>query len=190
MELRDIINGIYALPEESLDKIVACTDFLSCKRGTFILEAGKVERDIFLISSGIARAYVLSDGKEVTFWIGCEGSEIISLDSYVNGRAGYETIELMEDSELYRLRTGDLQRLFATDINIANWGRKLAEQEFLRTEKRMIPLLSTTASARYEALLKNSPELLRRIPLECLATYLGITPVSLSRIRSKLKCFR
>ena len=77
-----------------------------------------------------------------------------------------------------------LARLFQEDIHIANWGRKFAETEFLQTEEKFIPLLFTSAAERYEVLLKNNPELLQRIPLECLATYLGITPVSLSRIRA------
>ena len=63
----------------------------------------------------------------------------------------------------------------------------LAELEFLRAEEKLIPLLFTTASERYRVLLERTPDLLQRIPLECLASYLGITPVSLSRIRAKLK---
>lgn len=116
-----------------------------------------------------------------------EGATIMSLKSYVKNEAGYETIELMEDSLLYCLKRSDLYRLFEEDIDIANWGRKLAELEFLRAEEKLIPLLFTTASERYRVLLERTPDLLQRIPLECLASYLGITPVSLSRIRAKLK---
>ena len=111
----------------------------------------------------------------------------MTLKSYVKNEAGYETIELMEDSLLYCLKRSDLYRLFEEDIDIANWGRKLAELEFLRAEEKLIPLLFTTASERYRVLLERTPDLLQRIPLECLASYLGITPVSLSRIRAKLK---
>jgi cAMP-binding proteins - catabolite gene activator and regulatory subunit of cAMP-dependent protein kinases len=93
----------------------------------------------------------------------------------------------MEDSTLYVLKRNDLYELFKEDIHIANWGRKLAELEFLQTEERLIPLLFTTASERYKKLLENNPDLLQRMPLECLASYLGITPVSLSRIRANLK---
>jgi CRP-like cAMP-binding protein len=93
----------------------------------------------------------------------------------------------MEDSKLFMLKRQDLESLFKEDIHIANWGRKFAEMEFLHTEERLIPMLFTTASQRYETLLKNNPDLLQRIPLECLASYLGITPVSLSRIRAGIK---
>ena len=67
----------------------------------------------------------------------------MSLKSYVKNEAGYETIELMEDSLLYCLKRSDLYRLFEEAIDIANWGRKLAELEFLRAEEKLIPLLFT-----------------------------------------------
>ena len=111
----------------------------------------------------------------------------MSMKSFVNDEKGYETIELMEDSVLYMLERGQLYRLFEEDVHIANWGRKFAEKELLKTEERLIPLLFTTASERYRKLLRDNPELLLRLPLECLASYLGITPVSLSRIRAELR---
>ena len=178
MDIHEIINRIYRMPEASADKVVKHLSKITYPKGYHILEAGKTETNIFFIEKGIARAYIPVDGKEVTFWIGKEGSTIVSLKSYVNNQQGYESMELMENSVLY---------LFKEDIHIANWGRKFAESEFLQTEERLISLLFTTASERYMKLIQNNPELLQRIPLECLASYLGITPVSLSRIRAKLK---
>ena len=70
----------------------------------------------------------------------------------------------MEDSVLYMLERGQLYRLFEEDIHIANWGRKFAEKELLKTEERLIPLLFTTASERYRKLLRDNPELLLRLP--------------------------
>ena len=96
----------------------------------------------------------------------------------------------MENSVLYLLKRNDLYELFKEDIHIANWGRKFAELEFLQTEERLISLLFSTATERYVALLKDNSDLLQRIPFECLASYLGITPVSLSRIRAKMKQIR
>ena len=111
----------------------------------------------------------------------------LSLKSYVNGQPGYETVECLEDTSLYVLRRDALEKLFLEDINIANWGRKFAEIEFLSTEEKFIPMLFTTASERYRDLLKNRPELLQRVSLECLASYLGITAQSLSRIRAGIR---
>lgn len=175
------------MPEMSAARLVACMSEIQYPKGFHILEAGRVETSVFFIGKGIARAYIPNDGREITFWIGREGAALVSLRSYVSGECGYETVELLEDSVLYRLDRDDLYDMFEQDIHIANWGRKFAEREFLATEEKMIPLLFTTASERYEVLLRNNPELLQRIPLEHLASYLGITPVSLSRIRAKVK---
>jgi CRP-like cAMP-binding protein len=184
MDINEIINSIYRMPESSIDEMKKYLRVVSFPKGHHLLEAGRLEPNVYFINRGIACAYIHREGRKLTFWIGREGATIMSLKSYVSNQKGYETVELMEDSELYMLTRADLYRLFCEDIHIANWGRKLAELEFLHTEERLIPTLYTTASERYESLLKNDPELLKRIPLETLASYLGITPVSLSRIRA------
>lgn len=187
MDIREIIDRIYRMPESSAVRLAACMSSLSRPRGYCELEAGRVEPNLFFIGRGIARACISADGKKVTFWIGAEGSALVSLKSYVDNEPGYETVELMEDSLLYVLKRSDLERFLAEDIHIANWARRFAESEFLRTEQKLIPMLFLPAARRYETLLRERPELLRRVPLETLASYLGITPVSLSRIRARVK---
>jgi signal-transduction protein with cAMP-binding, CBS, and nucleotidyltransferase domain len=187
MNIKVIVNSIYPMPESSVEKLESRLTMVSFPKGYHLLEADKLEPDVFFLDKGIACAYIHRGGRKVTFWIGREGSTIMSLRSYVSNQKGYETVELMEDSDLYMLKRSDLYQLFNEDIHIANWGRKFAEMEFLRTEERLIPALYTTASERYQSLLVDDPELLQRIPLETLASYLGITPVSLSRIRAKIK---
>ena len=123
----------------------------------------------------------------ITFWIGKEGATIVSMKGYVNDEAGYETMELMEDSVLYVLKRKKLQELFLEDLHIANWGRRYAEMELLETEQRLISMLSAIASERYRQLVEMDPELLQRLPLGSIASYLGITQTSLSRIRSRMK---
>lgn len=125
--------------------------------------------------------------KKITFWVGKEGATIVSMKGYVNDEPGYETIELMEDSVLYVLERKKLKELFSEDLHIANWGRRYAEMELLATEERLISMLSAIASERYKELLEKEPDLLQRLPLGNIATYLGITQASLSRIRAQIK---
>ena len=141
MDIRTIISRIHSLPESSLEKLEESLTRVDRPKGFRLTETGKVESNVFFLSEGIARAYLPVDGKEVTFWIGAEGSTLMSMKSFVNDEKGYETIELMEDSVLYMLERGQLYRLFEEDIHIANWGRKFAEKELLKTEERLIPLL-------------------------------------------------
>ena len=151
--------------------------------------AGKwqVEKDIFFIKKGIVRAYTSVDGKDITFWVGKEGATLVSMKGYVNDEPGYETMELMEDSVLYVLERKKLKELFSEDLHIANWGRRYAEMELLATEERLISMLSAIASERYKELLEKEPDLLQRLPLGSIATYLGVTQASLSRIRAQIK---
>jgi multidrug transporter EmrE-like cation transporter len=88
---------------------------------------------------------------------------------------------------LYVLKKKKLKELFTEDLHIANWGRRYAEMELLATEERLISMLSAIASERYKELLEKEPELLQRLPLGNIATYLGITQASLSRIRAQIK---
>ncbi len=187
MDIRHILNHIYEMPDSSIEQFEHLLTKETYPKGFCILQAGKIEPDIYFIDKGIARAYINVDGKEITFWIGKEGATIVSLKSYVSNEQGYETVELIEDSVLYKLKRNDLYALFNTDIHIANWGRKFAELEFMQTEERLISSLFTTASERYKALLSSTPDLLQRVPLDKLASYLGITPVSLSRIRGNIR---
>lgn len=186
MDIYEIIGHIGPLPEDSLRRLAGELTEVSCAKGDRILETGKTERNIFFVARGIVRAFLPIDGRDITFWIGTEGATVVSLKSYVLGASGYETVECVEPTLLYALNQNVLTDLYQQDIHIANWGRKFAETELLQTEERFIPLLFTTAAQRYRALLEKQPHLLQRIPLEHLASYLGITPVSLSRIRAQI----
>lgn len=187
MEIKTILDSVYKLPEISKNKLIESITELAYPKGYRLLNANKVERNIYFIKRGIVRAYINSSGNEITFWFGKEGDTVVSMKSYVNNNQGYENIELLEDSILYKLNVTDLNRLFAEDIHIANWGRKFAEQELLKTEERLIAKQFKTATERYNDLIKNNPELLQRIQLSYIASYLGISQVSLSRIRAKIK---
>ncbi len=185
MDLPDILNQIYPLPPESLDKMSEIVELTEVKKGTLIVEADKICRNIFFVAQGIVRAYCYAKGRDITFWIGDEGSVALSMQSYINNIPGYEYIVTIEDCILYKMSVDNLKHLFRHDINIANWGRVFAEKEILRAEKSLIPQLFTTGKERYEALLRQQPQLLNRIPLENIASFLGVTPVSLSRIRGQ-----
>ncbi|REE27328.1 CRP-like cAMP-binding protein [Winogradskyella pacifica] len=187
MELDQIIDNIYPLTVKSKDLIKASIIKAKFPKGHILFKANKIEKSIYFIKKGIARAYAYSDDNQITFWFGKEGDPIVSMQSYVNNQKGYEDVELLEDCELYELKKEQLQKLFLEDIHIANWGRKFAELEIIKSEKRLISLQFENATQRYLALLNNHPSLLQRVQLSHIASYLGITQISLSRIRANLK---
>ncbi len=187
MNIDEIIDRIAELPEKSKTALKKCIAEVSYPRSYILLKAGRIEPTIYFIKKGIVRAYADQGDNEVTFWFGKEGAPVISMKSYVENQKGYENIELLEDCELYELKASNLQTLFEKDVHIANWGRRFAEKELVKTEERLISRQFRTASERYRELLKDSPDLLQRVQLGHIASYLGITQVSLSRIRAEIK---
>jgi len=187
MTIDKILDNIYVMPQASKQMLVACIATVSFPKKHILLRAEKIATNIYFIKKGIARAYATYQDNEITFWFGKEGDTIISMKSYVAKQHSYEDIELLEDCELYELNTTKLQNLFESDIHIANWGRKFAELELVKTEERLISRQFRTASQRYADLLQHSPELVQRVQLGYLASYLGITQVSLSRIRAEIR---
>lgn len=185
MNTDQLLDEIAKLPAKSREALKSCLVEVAFPKGHILLRAGKVEKSIFFIRKGMVRAYANQEGNEITFWFGAEGQAVISMKSYVEDQPGYEDIELLEDCELLELKSSDLKQLFETDIHIANWGRRFAEKELVKTEERLISRQFRTASERYSDLLTNHPDLVRRVQLGHIASYLGITQVSLSRIRSK-----
>lgn len=187
MNIDQIIENIYSMPEASRSRLKENINEVRLPKGYLLFKADKVETAVYFIKKGIARAYTYQNDNEneITFWFGKEGDTIISMKSYVENKKGYENVDLLEECDLYELKTTNLQKLFDEDIHIANWGRKFAEKELIKTEERLISRQFQTASKRYRQLLADNPDLLQRVQLCHLASYLGITQVSLSRIRAE-----
>ena len=185
--LDPLLDKIYLLPAPSRLSLKRYIREVSYPKGHILLRADKIETDIYFIKKGIVRAYAQTPDNEITFWFGQEGDTVISMKSYVENQKGYEDVELLDNCDLYQLKIYDLQQLFGQDIHLANWGRKFAEQELVKTEERLISRQFRTASQRYNELLQKNPALIQRVQLGYIASYLGITQVSLSRIRAELK---
>lgn len=187
MTIDEILDCIYPMPGTSKRQLTALVTEIACPRNSILMEAGKVVPHIYFIKEGIARAYAPAEDRDITFWFGKEGDPVVSMKSYVADLPGYEYIELLEDCVLYRLETAALKDLFRKDIHMANWGRKFAEKELVKTEELIISRQFKTASERYRDMMKEKPDLLQRVQLGHIASYLGITQVSLSRIRAEIR---
>ena len=159
MDINQIIDHIGKLPEASKNTLKEIISEVTYPKGHILFKADKVETKVYFIKKGIVRAYTELADNEITFWFGREGDTVVS----------------------------SLHELFSKDIHIANWGREFAEQELLKTEERFIGRQFKTSLERYRDLMNHTPDLLQRVQLGYIASYLGITQVSLSRIRAKFR---
>lgn len=188
--LKNIIQSIQqvaSLPLAEEQFLLAQMERIEVHKNTVVISADQVEKYVYFIEKGIARAYCHTEKGQQTIWFGEEGTIMVSFMSSFKNAPGYEYIEMLEDSILYRVSNTNLNTIYANNILLANWGRKFAEQELLQTEERFISYLFKTATERYEELLQRHPSLIKRVQLGYIASYLGITQVSLSRIRAGIR---
>ena len=173
-----------SLPASLKDKLYSLGKEIPYPKGHILFNADRTERNIYLIKQGMARAYIEANGKDITIWFGQENEVILSANGYLNGKKGYETMELLEDSILYKINLTQLSEQYKTDLEICNWARRLIEKEFVRIEHHLISILSLPAAERYTQLLNEKTEILQRVQLRHIASYLGISSEHLSRIRA------
>jgi CRP-like cAMP-binding protein len=187
MDTNQLIDLVYLLPPASKAVLSASVKEITLPKGHILLRSDCIEKHIYFIRKGVVRAYLDAPDKQVTFWFGMEGSPVLPMKSYVSDEKNYESIELLEDCELCEFSISSLRTLYKTDVDLANWGRKLAEQELIKTEERLIAMQFKTAQERYIDLINQQPEILLRVQLGYIASYLGMSQVSLSRIRAELR---
>ena len=169
------IRTYYPVSDEALEALVCLFERWVFPAKTTIIHAGKLDRKVYFIEKGITRSYILHNGKEITTWFSKEGNAACgSWDLY--RRTAY-SISVEQLDELYR-----------SYIDLANWMRVLQQENFLRLQDMHIRRLNWSAQERYEHLTKECPELFQRVNLGYIASFLGITQQSLSRIRAN-GCF-
>ena len=163
--------------------------YLSMKKieaGEYFLMHGKISRNIAFIKKGLLRLFYLNDGKEVTNCFCKENTITTSYSSLITQQKSDIAIQAIESSQLVVFSYDTLQKMYKQDLFWQQLGRLAAENEFITTECHSRFLRDLTATDRYKQILENDNELLQRVSLNYLATYLQIAPETLSRIRNKV----
>ncbi|MFD1770450.1 Crp/Fnr family transcriptional regulator [Sphingobacterium suaedae] len=151
-----------------------------------ILEQGKTEKHLSFIEKGMIRFFKPRLDQDFTFAFAFEKSFVSAYDSFLTQQPSTYNIEAMTDCVLWRITYDDLHAIYENTTVGDRIGRKVAEDIYLKKMKREIALLDDTAKKRYLDLMKEQPKLIQYIPLKYLASYIGIRPQSLSRIRRQI----
>lgn len=152
----------------------------------FLLQKeGTVCSHLFFIDEGLARAFYFKDGQDITAHFAMENSTITAIDSFIQRKRTRYNIELLEDSIVTSFSHQDLHQLLEMNPQYEKFVRMYLEQIYIELAERVEDLLFHTAKERYDKLMEKEPSLLLRVSLKHIASYLGITQETLSRIRSK-----
>ena len=176
----------YNLPAADCLRLIGLMERRVFRKGECVVRQGERNSDFYVVSRGIWLGHYLDDGADVSVWFAGEGEALFSTWGYVGNEVSKISIEAMCDAELYGISKADLEVFFAESAETANFGRRLFEKQFLALENWILSGGAPRAEERYRTLMEESPELLQYVPLKHIASYLWITPQSLSRIRAKL----
>ena len=154
-------------------------------KGSFLITEGKMCNQVYFLERGCLRGFYNLDGKEITYWFAFENNFVTSFFSFISRKPGIENIQLIEDCTLWGITHDQLQQLYDKHKDIERLGRIMNERYYLQLEERFVSNHFREARERYENLMNQAPHILQRVPLGYVASYLGISQETLSRIRNK-----
>ena len=184
-ELQEKLKLLFPdLEEESLIALLKHSSYSKSTKGTKLISEGKRHGYFYIILKGGVKSYYSKESKEVCMWFAFENEAMGTTTTY-EGFPSKETVELLEDSELIRFKIEKLKELTRTDLSISHLINDLIIEHTLCIEERLYQLQFMTSEDRYKVLLETTPEILQKVSLTDIASYLGLSRETLSRIRSK-----
>ncbi|WP_195597074.1 Crp/Fnr family transcriptional regulator [Bacteroides cellulosilyticus] len=158
---------------------------ISKKKGCLIVKEGQTIPSFFIIRKGLIRSFYKKGEQEVTIWFGYEEQNFATITSFFENKPSRETIECLEDCEFYCISGTDLNELYDKHSDLGVIGRKIIGEYCIILDERIFEMQTMSAEERYKRLLKEDPEIIKRAPLSHIASFLGISQETLSRVRRK-----
>jgi CRP-like cAMP-binding protein len=181
------LKSFNILSNEDIDLFESKIIRKTLKKGDCFIKEGKTCKEVAFVTSGLFRSfYYSSSGEEVTYCFTFSNSFVSAYSSFLSQTKTAESIQALTDIELLIISRDEILKLEKSSTNWLKFFKFIAEQEYIKMEKRIFILQKESAEKRYQDLLANDPEYLQLIPLNYLSSYLGITQRHLSRIRKLL----
>jgi CRP-like cAMP-binding protein len=179
------IANYHPLSNEAQNALQECFEKITLSKNEYLLTEGKLCRHLYFLESGALRGFYNLDEKEITHWFGFENDFVTSFHSFITQETAVENIQLLEGCILWAISKEKLTALFDQYHEIERLVRIIQEKYYIRLEERYVNAQFKTAAERYHDLLQQSPHIVERVSLGHIASYLGISQETLSRIRSK-----
>jgi CRP-like cAMP-binding protein len=184
--LNQAITDVTPLSHEAFAELKGMTTTRSLKKNEFILRQDAICKHIYFVKTGMIRIYYLKDGRDVTEWFACDRQFCFSIMSYFHEEPSKLVIQCLEDCEVTYFSKSGLEKLSDENLEISRFYRSLFAGSLIGSQVRMESIQFETALQRYQSLMNNNPEIIQRAPLKYIASFLGITVETLSRIRHQL----
>ena len=184
-ELTDFISTFHPLSQKDVNALLEICKVVSYKKNTDVQPIGHTCRTIYFIKKGCLRIYYLKGDQDVTESLEFENAFVARIESLISGTPSRKGIQAVEDTTLIAINADKLKMLYDKHLEIERLFKNIFLRTFIATLNRMEGMQFHSAEVRYANFLKEYPTALKRVPLKYIASYLGITQVSLSRIRAK-----
>ncbi len=188
--MNDALKFVYQHPlisESELEKISAFHHPVQFRKNEFLMKEGEVADEYYILTEGLVRAFVHDyDNNEITTEFFVEKDIVIIPSSLFQKNPSEENLQAVTDCQLLKIQYDDFQHLFHEIEGFREWGRMWFSYQVFSMKQRSLNVITKTASERYLKLMKEKPQIIRFAPLKQIASYLGITDTSLSRIRREI----
>jgi CRP-like cAMP-binding protein len=182
-ELFSKIERIHPITPDSEKALSLICKEVIFSKGKNVQDIGHTCKTIYFVKKGVVRIYYFKEATDITESFEFENAFVARAESLFTGKPSKKAIQALEDTTLIAIDSNKLFKLFDSHPDLERLFRKIIESSYVNTVNRIESIQFHTAEERYKALLKETPDVLKRIPLKYVASYLGITQVSLSRIR-------
>jgi len=186
-KLVTFIEQIVPIPRQKVEEIAANFQEIQIKKNEFFIKLGRVCNNYLFLENGFIRSYTFDlNGNEVTTDFYSSNQVVFEVGSFFQKTLSKENFQALEDSYGWYIDFDQLQILFHSIPEFREFGRMILVKGFISFKDRALSLINESAEQRYETLINARPEIFQRAPLKYIASYLGITDTSLSRIRREL----
>ncbi len=186
-DLKQFVTQFANLSQEEWEAVKPFIKVRKLKKNEYFIREGEIARYISFTQEGYLRVLYNHDGDEITRDISPLHTFVTALPSYVSQTPSFEIIQAITDCELFVIYRDNLEALYDRYNNWQRVGRRVMEEMFVQTQSRIYAFITQPAEVRYKEMMKQFPDIFQHVPLQYIASYLGITSQSLSRLRRTMQ---
>lgn len=184
-ELEQYIKSYFGISKGDLSKMISMFGQTNLKKGDYYTKAGRYCDKLSFVQSGLLRIFASTENKEITQWISTKGYFVTDLQSLIFQTPARWNIQALTDCSLYTINKENYRNIISFIPDWHELEKLFIARCFITLEDRVFSQLSMSAEEKYNLLFETSPELFTQVPLQYLASMLGMTPETFSRIRAK-----